>query len=370
VVTDQGHHATGSAILVVDDKRANLFAMTAFLQPLGHPVISASSGAQALELLEHHDVALILMDVQMPELDGFATLVKIRDHGRWGHIPVVFLTAIHDDPEHEARGYALGAIDYVAKPFNSDVLLAKLRAVVGWHDRSEQLKQEAADLASERATHAERERILGIVSHDLRSPLATIRTGADYLGVRGGLVDDQVKVVHRIKRNADRMARLITDLLDFTRLQNGPLPVRPRSSNLAEIVIESVEDLQQSSPRRIEVSVDTHRAGRFDADRMAQALGNLVLNAVQHSSANARVAVALRERGDTFELSVWNEGEIKAANPDVMFEPFRRGDSSAGMGLGLYISQQIARAHGGDLTVSSSAGEGTTFRMTLPVDQD
>src|SRR5687767_6548404 len=107
-----------SAILVVDDNAANLVAMTALLEPLGHPLVCASSGAEAIRRLEEQPVALILMDVQMPGLDGFATVVRIREVERWREIPVVFLTAIHSGPEHEARGYALGALDYVSKPFD------------------------------------------------------------------------------------------------------------------------------------------------------------------------------------------------------------------------------------------------------------
>jgi two-component system, sensor histidine kinase and response regulator len=365
-VTEEGKRSAGSAILLVDDTRANLVAMTALLEELGHPVITAQSGAQAIECLRQHEVALILMDVQMPGLDGFQTVAKIRAEKQWGTIPVVFLTAIHDDPEHEERGYALGAVDYVAKPFRSEVLVAKLRALVSWHERGEQLRREAEELAHERATRSERERVLGIVSHDLRSPLATIRTGADFL-LASGLNEDQTKIAHRIERNAERMSRLINDLLDFTRLQGGPLKIRPKEASLGDIVAESIEDLQQSCARRIQLSVETQGSARVDGDRLTQAVANLVLNAVQHSDERAQVAVVLREHEDAFELSVWNEGELRSADQSSIFEPFRRGESSAGMGLGLYITQQIARAHGGDITVSSSPAAGTTFRLTLPV---
>jgi two-component system, sensor histidine kinase and response regulator len=355
------------AILIVDDNDGNRAAMTALLEDMTYQVLAASSGAEALACLEANPIALILMDVHMPGLDGFDTVVKIREQKQWSHIPVVFLTAVHDDPASEARGYALGAVDYVAKPFNSDVLVAKLRALVSWHEDGEQRRREAEALAAERATAAERERILSIVSHDLRSPLSVIRTGADYLHSRGGLGPDQVKVVQRIQRNADRMARLISDLLDFTRLQNGPLPLRPTTANLAEIVVESIEDLQQSSQRPIELAVHTTRDASVDGDRLTQAVCNLVLNAMQHSAADARVSVELREDHDAFELRVWNEGELKAKDPLTLFQPFRKGERSAGMGLGLYISQQIARAHGGELTVTSSPDAGTTFSLRLPV---
>jgi signal transduction histidine kinase len=357
-----------AAILIVDDKPANLLAMSALLEALGHPLVEARSGEEALQCLERHEIVLILMDVQMPGLDGFETVARIRAEKRWSHIPVVFLTAVHDDAEHEARGYALGAIDYVGKPFNSDVLIAKLRALVGWHEQGEQLRTEGEALASERAARAERDRILAIVSHDLRSPLSTIRGSADYLSVRAELLPEHAKVVRRIQRNADRMSRLISDLVDFSRLQQGPLAIQPTRTILSEIVVDSVEDVQQTSSRSIELLMHTHRAVSVDSDRVAQAVINLVQNAMQHSVESARVSVVLREHEDALELSVWNEGELRAPDPKALFEPFRTSDAGVGMGLGLYISREIAWAHGGDLTVTSSPDDGTTFRLKLPVD--
>jgi signal transduction histidine kinase len=354
------------AILLVDDQGANLVAMSALLEVLGHPVVKASSGVEAIAKLDEHHVGLILMDVQMPGLDGFAAVARIREQKRWSHIPVVFLTAIHDDPDHEARGYALGAVDYVAKPFNANVLIAKLRALMEWHERTESLKREAEELAQERATRAERERILGIVSHDLRSPLATVGAGAAYL-LASGLGGKQAEACHRIQRNVDRMARLISDLLDYSRLQAGSLAIRPAASSVAKLVTDLVEDIQLTCPRRIEVVVRTERNALVDRDRLAQAISNLVHNAVQHSSQSARIAVVLRDVEDSVEISVWNEGDLKQPDPAALFEPFQRGDHSTGMGLGLYIAQQIARAHGGEIAVSSAPGAGTAFRLTLPV---
>jgi two-component system, sensor histidine kinase and response regulator len=355
-----------AAILLVDDSEANRVAIASLLETLQRPVVAVASGAEALAYLDAHEVALIVLDVQMPGLDGFQTLVRIRERRHCTAIPVVFMTAVYDDAAHEAHGYALGAVDYVSKPFNQTVVVAKLRALLEMHERSEQLHRESEELATERAIRGERERILGIVTHDLRSPLATIRTGSDFLIARAQLDEPEAKIVRRIQRNADRMARLVNDLLDFTRLQNGPLPIRPAPAILAEVVVESVEDIQHAHPRRIELSVETRRPAKIDEDRVAQAVSNLVLNALQHSPDNGRVAVVLRDHDDALELSVWNEGEIKAIDATRLFEPFRRGAGSQGMGLGLYISQEIARAHGGEITVSSSPETGTTFRLVLP----
>lgn len=356
-----------AAILLVDDNESNRIAMEALLESLGHPIISVASGEEALARLESDKIALIVMDVMMPGQDGFQTLIRIRKRREWSDIPVVFMTAVYGDPAHEAHGYTLGAVDYVSKPFNQTVVTAKLRSLIDMHLRSEQMRREAEELAGERAMRSERERILGIVSHDLRSPLSTIRTGADFLMARQSLGEPEKKITRRIQRNADRMARLINDLLDFTRVQSGALRIRPARADLAEVVVDSVEDIRQVVARDISVAVETKRLASFDSDRVAQALSNLVLNAVQHSTSDARVAVGLREQGSNFELSVWNEGEIPPKDSQLLFEPFRRGDRSQGMGLGLFITQQIAQAHGGELTFSSTPGAGTTFRLMLPI---
>src|SRR5688572_20567036 len=161
-------------ILLVDDKQANRVAMEAALEPLKHPIVAVGSGEEAVAYLSANEASLIVLDVQMPGLDGFQTLAKIRELRRLGDVPVVFVSAVYGDAEHEAHGYALGAVDYIAKPFDPTKMVAKLRSLVEMHDRSDQLRRDAEELARERATRAERERILGIVSHDLRSPLTTI----------------------------------------------------------------------------------------------------------------------------------------------------------------------------------------------------
>jgi signal transduction histidine kinase len=354
-------------ILIVDDRPANRQALEAVLEPLKYPIVAVESGEEAITYLSANEVALIVLDVQMPGLDGFQTLARIRELQRLRDIPVVFVSAVYGDAEHEARGYALGAVDYIAKPYDPALMVAKMRSLIGLHERGEELRRNAEELARERATRAERERILGIVSHDLRSPLTTIRSGADFLVAHGRLDDTETLTARRIQRNADRMARLISDLLDFTRLQSGPLVIRRTETDLGELVTEAVEDIQSAVVRPVDLSVETRCRASVDKDRLVQAISNLTLNAVQHSAAEARISVILREQGDIVELTVWNEGELKTQDLALLFEPFRRGERSNGAGLGLYITQQIARAHGGDIEVSSTAASGTTFRVTLPV---
>jgi len=220
-----------------------------------------------------------------------------------------------------------------------------------------------------------REQFVGIVGHDLRSPLSAIVTAAQLLLRHGSLPERHSRAVARILASGDRMARMIDDLLDFTRSRlGGGFPIARRRVDLAELTSQVIEELELAYPER---NVEFHRAGdawgSWDPDRLAQVVSNLIGNALQHSPENAVVRVDLRDKGDRVELETCNEGPpIPAEVLPHIFEPGRRGPSgrgraaSNGLGLGLYIVQQIVLAHDGSITVHSSQEKGTRFCVVLP----
>ena len=219
------------------------------------------------------------------------------------------------------------------------------------------------------------ERFMGIVGHDLRSPLAAISLGATFLLKVSETPDAVRKVVRRIAVSADRMMVMINDLLDVTRIQaNGGIPITPRPTDLDLICRQVIEELQTVHPERtIELASDSDGAGRWDPDRLAQVVSNLVGNAITHSPPDTRVRVTMRGDAATVTLEVSNEGA--PIPPEVMtsiFDPFRRGRDkatggrSAGLGLGLFISKNIVDGHHGSLTVGSAAERGTTVTVRLP----
>jgi two-component system sensor histidine kinase/response regulator len=351
-------------ILAVDDSPANLLALEAVFEPLGHRIVTARSGEEALVRLTQHEVVLILMDVHMPGLDGYQTTALIRQREAWRDIPVLFLTAVYNQPEHTHRGYALGAVDYIAKPFDPEVLRGKVRALVLLYTRGQR---------AERRRSKEHERVrdlfLGAVGHDLRSPLNAINLATQIMLLEPDCGNAHHKQsVERIARAGKRMHRMIEDILDLTRTElAGGIHITPRDADLGEICRTVIEEHRLARPERVvRLDVAGDVRGCWDADRLARVVSNLVGNAIEHQPGPVHVRV--KDLDGKVVLEVHNEGPpIDIRVLPALFEPFRRGEEGGaeGLGLGLYIVREIARAHEGSVDATSSC-EGTTFTVTLP----
>jgi signal transduction histidine kinase len=241
-------------------------------------------------------------------------------------------------------------------------------------ERAARLEAQHAEEAARRAVELQ-ERLVGVVGHDLRTPLSAIRMAAGLLLQRGGLDDAQARTLARLSASAARMTGIIRDLLDFTRIRReGTIPVQPGPTDLAEIVCRAVTELAAAYPGR-EIAVDVPDAAPVEGDpeRLTQVLSNLIGNALQHSPQAAPVEVLLRAEAGAFSLEVHNQGPPIRPEllPDI-FEPFRRGvlhraDPSGSIGLGLFIVRELVRAHGGSVEVRSTAAEGTTFTVRFPI---
>jgi signal transduction histidine kinase len=215
-----------------------------------------------------------------------------------------------------------------------------------------------------------REEFIGVVGHDLRNPLSAIRTGAQLLMKRAGLDERDMGVAERVASSADRMSRMIDDLMDFARGRlGGGIPLRRRVVDLQVLCTDVVEEAQAAHNRTVGLNVTGDLRGYWDHDRLAQLLSNLVGNALEHSAGGAAASVTARDDGESAVVEVNNQGApIPPAQIERIFDPFRRGDRSEGrgLGLGLYIVERIVHAHGGTIDVRSTEREGTTFSVRLP----
>jgi two-component system sensor histidine kinase/response regulator len=349
------------AILVVDDHPANQLAVEAVLEPLGYRVVGATSGEEALKRVAEQDFVLILMDVHMPGLDGYQTTALIRQFERARDIPIIFLTAVFNQPEHTYRGYALGAVDFISKPFDPEVLRGKVRALVLLYMRGQR---------SERERSQEVERIkdlfLGTVGHDLRSPLNAIILASQAMIHQGGAAHPLH--ARTIERAGKRMHRMIEDILDLTRGQFGRMSLSPKATDLGDVSRAVVEELKLANPARVlQLEVTGEVGGYWDPHRLARVVSNLLVNALEHGG-DGPVHAGVRDAGERVLLEVHNGGTpIEPEAQRALFEPFRRGETggAGGLGLGLYIVREIVRAHQGTIDVRSTSAEGTTFTVAL-----
>ncbi len=236
--------------------------------------------------------------------------------------------------------------------------------------QAEEAQREAQQMAQFR------EELIGIVGHDLRNPLSVIISSASLLLRRASLGDRDLKMVSLISNSGSRMLRMIRDLLDFTRSRTGAgLPIAPQRTQLNALCKSVLEELQVVSPHQPLVFKESGICeGLWDPDRLSQVLSNLTDNALHYCLDGSAITLSVKDLGEAAELSVHNENDGAPIPVEVLpriFEPYRRGSSSAtrapsGLGLGLYIVQQIVLAHGGTITVSSTQAEGTLFRIQLP----
>ena len=362
-------------ILLVDDHAANLLALEAVLEPLGQDLVVARSGREAIAKLQAEEFALVLMDVQMPVLDGFETVEVIRRKEDLRHLPVMFVTALFRDKESAALGYSLGAVDFIIKPFDPDVIRAKVGAFVALHQRNEKIKLQERRLAEETALRmmAEqasrtREEFVAILGHDLRAPLNVIHLSAERWVELPDVPDACRDAARRILKSAARMEQLVHDCLDLTRSRMGAgIPVDPEPADMAALVRVPVEELRTiHGGREIRLDVDGDVRGRWDPGRVTQVAANLLDNALKYSSSREPVSLALRGEPDTVLMTVHNLGP-PIPNGTDLFQPFKRGrPRHQGLGLGLYIVDQIVKAHGGSIDVESANETGTRFIVRWP----
>jgi signal transduction histidine kinase len=352
-----------ATVLLVDDREENLDVLSALIAGPGITLLKASSGEAALELLLQHDVALALVDVRMPDIDGFQLAELMRGSERTRRVPIIFVTAGQPESGRIFKGYEAGAVDFLFKPLDPQLLQSKVAVFIELFRQRQQL---AAQVLEHKQLVHTAELLIGVLSHDLRGPLSAIVAAGELLA-RAYPDDERVgQIATRIRSSSSRMARLIEQLLDFATARLGRLPIKPQPANLTELCEAAVAEFQAQRPD-LYWEVQGDPVGTWDPDRLLQVLANLIGNAVQHGAAHQPIVVRVEGLLDaSVRIEVRNTGTIPDEIRDTIFSPFVRStDSSRGAGLGLYIVEQIANAHGGRVAVRCEQGT-TTFEVVLP----
>ena len=364
-----------AAVLVVDDSAANRKAVEAILGPLEVRVVHAADGRAALRQLLDHEFALLLLDVRMRDIDGFETAALIRKRPRNRNTPIIFVTAYDQTEADLARGYALGAVDFVHSPLNPDVLRAKASVFVDLYQKAEEIRSLYAE--ADAASRAKSE-FLNMAAHELRTPLSVIRGYLSML-LDGTLAQPSEEVrqpLTIIDAKASELGAMVDSMLTTARIDYGRLPAHAESVDLVDAVAAA---LLRAEGRRLLLNATFDRPPgpsevlvRADATHVARILDNLVNNALTYCTSAPRLVVSVQDTPVPRAVVEDNGVGIPTDRRETVFHRFVRLDDAAigptpGTGLGLYISRELARLAGGDLVLEhSEPGLGSRFVLELP----
>ncbi|MBN8616896.1 MAG: hybrid sensor histidine kinase/response regulator [Deltaproteobacteria bacterium] len=365
-----------ACVLVVDDNDANRLLVVETLVPEGAEVIEAASGEAALAAFALRPADVVLMDVRMPDLDGFQTLERLRALPSGEDVPVIFLTALRDLETFD-RARAAGAVDFLTKPVRPTELISRVetsillrRLGVEARDRLVEIRRQRDDLLR---VQLQKERLAAFVVHDLKTPLATMHLHATLLARIPRLPEEARESTAAIREQCDRLHQLVMNLLDVSRADEGQLVAHTADVELTQLLREIADELGvQAQARAIALIVEVHAdlAARADADLLRRVLANLVDNSLRHTPEGGEVHLRACSTADGgTELRVEDTGPgIPEALRDRIFDPFVQLDSSSsrsGRGLGLAFCRAAIAAHGGTIRVDGSRA-GASFVLTLP----
>lgn len=377
-------------ILIIDDKPANIYALEKLLEKPGVRFLSATNGKDGLKLALSHDIDLVILDVQMPDMDGFEVSQVLQSHNRTREIPVIFASAEKKERHSIMQGFAEGAVDYLSKPLDPDLTRAKVAVLlktqlqkkelvaknISLEKAESEIRRLNADLEKNLARLKEANRELESfsysVSHDLRAPLRTIigfsavlqEDCADRLG------DEGSRAVGIIRRNAERMNKLIDDLLEFSRL--GRKSIVKTAIDFKDLVHLVVRDVEASSVHRPCVTVGHLHPAHADYALMTQVWFNLISNAFKYSSKKEQPSIEIgsEKKGNEIIYHVKDNGAGFDMNyADKLFGVFQRlhkAEEFEGTGVGLALVHRIVSRHGGRIWAEGKPGEGATFYFSLP----
>jgi signal transduction histidine kinase len=356
-------------VLIVDDVEANLIAVEAVLTRLDCEPIRASSGNDALRHLLKNDFAVVLLDVQMPDMDGFEVARLARQNPSSRNVPIIFVTAMHETDENLFLGYESGAVDVLFKPVNAHILASKVQVFLELHRSRRKL---AAEIEAHERTLLDLDAFNYSVSHDLRAPLRPIKGFIEIVLERNSAtLDDEARsLLIRVGAAAERMNGLIDDLLRLSTI--GRAQLSPSSVDLTKVVNDVFDDIRRNDPGRIvEVVVEPGMTIRGDGPLLRIALENLLRNAWKFTSKTdaARIEVRSQAGRDGTYFVRDNGAGFDSAYKAKLFKAFQRLHRSTdfeGTGIGLAIVQRVIQRHGGRVWADGEPDRGATFFFTLP----
>jgi signal transduction histidine kinase len=357
-------------ILVVDDRKENLLATEKILKNLPAKIFKADSGNAALSLMLRHKFAVVLLDVQMPEMDGFEAAQLMQEHESMRAIPIIFVTAISKEEKYASRAADIGAVDYIFKPINADILRSKVKVYLDLYVQREQILKLNDFL---RQSNEELERFAYICSHDMQEPVRMMHSYAEILEHKyADKIDEHsAKYLRFIIENARHMRKMISDILSFSRIgREDP-----------EVGMVKIDDILHETLEKFEDTIAEKKAkitcGPLPEIEVCRTLlqvlfQNLIGNALkfQGSGKTPEISIRAKKKTEGWEFSVKDNGiGIDPVFHDkvfAIFQRYHRKENYPGTGIGLSTCKKFLEIFGGSISFESSPGAGSCFYFTIP----
>lgn len=390
-------------ILIVDDKPQNLYALEKLLTKLNVEVVQTTSGFEALSLTLEHDFCLAIVDVQMPEMDGYELVELLRGNPSTTSLPIIFVSAIFSDEYHHRKGYDTGAVDFLSKPFVPEILLSKARVFLDLYQQRLKLEELVAQLNTKNKTlqteikqrhqaeaalqkaNSDKDKLFSIISHDLRSPFQPLLGNAQL--IMKHIERFSKAEIHTMTNDIYTSGRAIYNLLDnlltWSRLQQARMEYCPdpvELSNLAEKTVTLLAEVARGKKIRLVQSIEAGLFVQADAYMIDTVIRNLTSNALKFTEAGGQVILSARGKGVSSDRPGTNWVEVRISDTgigmsqedvDKLFKLDVHHTTpgtaqEAGTGLGLILCQEMVTKHGGQIWVESEKGKGTTAIFTVP----
>lgn len=364
-------------ILIVDDVVSNVLLLKILLTNEKFQVCTANNGTTCIEMAKKEHPDLILLDVMMPDISGFDTAVILKKDDETKEIPIIFLTALNT-PADLVHGFQVGANDFLTKPFNKEELVMRVMQQISLVAAKRIIEKQNAEL---RATLSNRDKMYSVIAHDLRSPMASIRMVLN-LVVQSSTPEivgpELYTLLDQANRESEEVHDLLDNLLKWTKSQTGRLNVVIQDLDLNDIipgVVDIFEMIAQTKHIKFELQrTDQPLVVKADNDMLKTVVRNFMSNAIKFSPEGSSIEIIMSTEGDFAKVSIRDHGVGIAA--DRLDSIFHKGETTygtggeEGSGLGLQLCQDFARKIGGDCTVESVEGQGSTFSILIPLKKD
>jgi two-component system sensor histidine kinase/response regulator len=366
-------------ILIVDDTPENLISLKKVLEKHDFEVDTASSGEEALRKVLRYEYVLIILDVQMPGMDGFEVAEAISGYSKAKETAIIFLSAVNTEVKFITKGYSSGGLDYITKPVDMGILLLKVKTFYRIYEQSRKLIEIQKALLDEieyrKQAEYKKDEFISIASHELKTPLTSVKGYIQLLerSIDKGDTDTVKRHLQKAQVQLGKLNDLITDLLDMSKIESGRLKFNKQPFSIDELLKNIIEIMHQSNPEFTITQVGHVSEPIYgDEARIEQVIINFLTNAIKYSPGTSEVKIHVKLENDRLYVGVRDYGiGIGAEQQKSVFEKFYRVEETSmhyqGLGIGLYISAEIIRRHGGDVGVVSNPGEGSEFYFTMPI---